>query len=459
VSRLFPVRMTVTAFGLAMAFSPGQLHADEVRPAFAAEPYKFVSSASQESPATLAPSGSGLRLTWSKAAPGWDTALLGVKVSGSSDDPKVTLSVGDTRIEQYLDPKASGLRWLNLTGLRDKLTDGAAVDIAAAGTTLDPAGATLRVFANKLDFKGPILIIAPHPDDAEIAAFGFYADHSANTTIVTVTSGNAGDANYEDHVKDPAKQYLLKGYLRAWDSVTIPWQGGVPPSRTYNMGYFDARLKTMRQKPAEVMPELYGPNTDLAPYRKANVATLLPNGSRQSSWNNLVADMLTLLTRVKPTTIVMPYPQLDTHADHQYATVALFDALPKWRGNPKFLLYTNHATGTENRYPYGPPGTALSLPPFAFQTLPVQGVYAHPVSADMQLKKLFALESMHDLRLSPAEQDRCGDPNAPRRPDYPRQPLVDYLRRGPRPQELFFVYDRAGVTEVLKAFLAAEGNK
>ena len=424
----------------------------------AAETYKFLPGAGQELPATLAASGSGLRLTWGKAAPGWDTALLGVQVKASSANPTVTLSVGDARLEQHLDPGAAGLRFLNLTGLRDKLTEGAAVDIAANGVTLDPAGATVRVFANKLDFKGPILLIAPHPDDAEIAAFGFYSAHNPNMTIVTVTSGNAGDANYADHVKDPAQQYLLKGYLRAWDSVTIPWQGGVPPTRTYNLGYFDARLKTMREKPAEVVPELYGPNTDLAPYRKANVAALLPNGSRQSSWNNLVADLHTILTKVNPTTIVMPYPQLDTHGDHKYAAVALFDALQKWKGNPKFLLYTNHATGTDNQYPYGPAGTVLSLPPFSFATLPVQGVFAHPVSADVQLKKLFALETMHDLRLSPAEQDRCGDPNAPKRPDYPRQPAVDYLRRGPRPQELFFVDDRAGVTDVFKAFLAAEAK-
>jgi LmbE family N-acetylglucosaminyl deacetylase len=435
------------------------MHAQTAAPTFAPEPYAFLPGASQEQPAALAASGSGLRLTWGKAAPGWDTALLAVKVSASGDDPTVTLSVGPARIEQHLDPGATGVRWINLTGLRGQLAEGTAVDIVAAGTTLDPAGATVRVFANKLDFKGPILLLAPHPDDAEIAAFGFYAANHANITVVTVTSGNAGDANYADHVKDPAQQYLLKGYLRSWDSVTIPWQGGVPPSRTYNLGYFDARLRTMRQKPAEVMPELYGPNTDLAPYRKANYSTLLPNSSRLSSWNNLVADLLTILQKVKPTTIVMPYPQLDTHGDHQYATVALFDAMHKWKGSPRFLLYTNHATGTENRYPYGPAGTVLSLPPFAHVQLPVQGVYAHPVSADVQLKKLFALETMHDLRLSPAEQDRCGDPNAPRRPDYPRVPSVDYLRRGPRPQELFFVYDRAGVTSVLEAFLAAEGPR
>ena len=424
-------------------------------PAFAALTYRFLPGASTERPAALSATGEGLRLEWGKT-PGWDTALLGLKVAVSGEAPKVAVSAGGTTIEQYLDPGARGLRWINLTGLRNQLREGTAVELSPLGVTLDPAGASLRLFANRLAAQGPVLVIAPHPDDAEIAAFGYYASNADRTTIVTVTSGNAGDANYEDHVKDPAQQYLLKGYLRAWDSVTIPWQGGVPPQRAYNLGYFDARLKTLREKPAEVVPELYGPNTDLAPYRKANVSTLLPNGPRPHTWNNLVADLRDIFKKVKPAVVVMPYPQLDTHADHQYAAVAAFEALAALDGAPAFLLYTNHATGTANLYPYGPAGTPLSLPPYAHATLPVQGVYAHPVSPERQLRKLFALESMHDLRLSPAEQDRCGDPAAPRRPDYPRQPAVDYLRRGPRPEELFFVYDRAGVTEVLKAFLAAE---
>ena len=36
-----------------------------------------------------------------------------------------------------------------------------------------------------------VLVVAPHPDDAEIAAFGFYADTRA--MVVTVTAGDASD--------------------------------------------------------------------------------------------------------------------------------------------------------------------------------------------------------------------------------------------------------------------------
>lgn len=445
------------ALALAAAVCAAGVSASQHAEAREGPGYEFVAGRSEERSVALTAAANGIGWSWTRpAAASWDTALLGVMVAASDAEPWVEVSAGSGRLQQYLDDGARGLRWLNLTGLKDQLAEGSAVVIAGHGVTIEPGPASLRVFANGLDPRRKVLILAPHPDDAEIAAFGLYS--ASDATIVTVTCGNAGDANYAASVADPARQYMLKGYLRAVDSVTVPWQGGIPPTRAYNLGYFDARLKTMREKPAEVVPELYGPNTDLAPYRRANVSTLLPNTSRASTWNNLVADLAQIFRKLKPAIVVMPYPQLDSHADHQYVAVAAFDALAKSKLKPRFLLYTNHAVGTDNRYPYGPAGTVLSLPPYAGTLLPVQGVYAHPVSAETQLRKLFALETMHDLRLSPAEQNACGDPSAPRRADYPRTPAVDYLRRGPRPQELFFVYDRDGMEEILRAFLAAQAE-
>ncbi|HEY7514304.1 MAG TPA: PIG-L family deacetylase, partial [Vicinamibacteria bacterium] len=274
--------------------------------------YLFAAS-SQPIAVELARTSGGVRFAWPRAAgTGWDTALLGVRVdAGAEEGPWVELSAGPARANQYLDPSAKGLRWINLSGLRAQLAEGTEVAIATHGVALETGSATLRVFANRLDLARPILVVAPHPDDAEIAAFGLYAGRSA--TIVTVTSGNAGDANYADDFPDAAEQYLFKGFLRAVDSVTVPWQGGIPPDRCYNLGYFDARLAQMHDKPAEVFAELYGPNKDLAPYRRANVSTLLPKGSRMNSWTNLVADLEVVLKKVKPAIVVMPYPQLDTH--------------------------------------------------------------------------------------------------------------------------------------------------
>jgi LmbE family N-acetylglucosaminyl deacetylase len=414
--------------------------------------YRFTPGAGEERTLTLLAADGAVRWSWSKPARAWDTALLGVRVdAGDEAAPWVELSAGPARAELYLDPGAEGLRWLNLTRLRDQLADGAPVEIRGHGVTLEPGAATLRLFENRLPLGAPILVLAPHPDDAEIAAFGLYAGR--NATIVTITSGNAGDANYLDRFPDPAEHYRFKGYLRTVDSVTVPWQGGIPPERCFNLGYFDARLATMHGKPKEVVPEMYGPNTDISVYRRANIGRLLDRGPRPSTWANLVDDLATLLRKVKPEIVVMPYPQLDTHLDHQFTTVAAVEALERVKASPRFLLYTNHAF--QNLYPFGPAGTGMSLPPFSEAELPVEGVYSHGVGADLQRRQLFALETMHDLRLSPAEQAACGTPGAvKRRDDYPRVPEVDYFRRGPRAEEVFFVFGREGVRSLVRSFLA-----
>jgi hypothetical protein len=178
----------------------------------------------------------------------------------------------------------------------------------------------------------------------------------------------------------------------------------------------------------------------------------MPTSSRTNTWNHLVEDLTEILRKVKPLIIVSPHPLLDTHLDHDFTTVALVQALEKWNQNTTFLLYTNHAS--QNRYPFGPAGTVMSLPPWPINEMMIERVYSHPVDQKLQLRKLFALESMHDLRLSPDEQDTCDMSGLLLRPDYPRLPEVDYLRRGPRSNELFFVYGRDGVKEVVRNFLS-----
>jgi len=429
----------------------------EVPPAAAApnapapdDRYAFASGMSTEQQIDLSQTSDGFTFSWPNTS-GWDTALLAVHSWGAEAEPYVEISAGSTQIQDYLDPNALGLRWLNLSGLRDQLSSGAKVTLRAHAITLQPGATTIRFFTNKLDWNKKILILAPHPDDAEIAAFGVYA--GSNATIVTVTSGNAGDMNYRADISDPAQHYLMKGYLRAVDSVTVPWQGQIPPDRTFNLGYFDARLATMHQTPDQVIPELYGPNNDVAAYRRANIGKLLSTGSRTNSWNHLVEDLQDILQKVKPSIIIMPHPSLDSHLDHEYTSVALVQALEKYNEKATFLLYTNHAS--ENKYPYGPAGTVTSLPPWSKSDIQVQRVYSHPLDANLQVRKLFALESMHDLRLAPEEQDTCPVPGLLKRPDYPRVKDVDYFRRGPRANELFFVYDEDGVKEVIRTFLAS----
>ena len=324
--------------------------------------YVFSDDGSTEQQVELVRTPDGLRFEWPRpAARKWETVLLRIRSWGAEAIPWIEISAGTLRIQHYLDANALGYRWLNLSELREQLVEGTSVELRTHAITIEPATATLRLFANNLDLRSKILILAPHPDDAEISAFGLYADRDA--TIITITSGNAGDMNYRANVSDPAEHYLLKGYLRAVDSVTVPWQGQIPPERTFNLGYFDAQLSTMYQSPDQVIPELYGPNQDVAPYRRANIGKLLPTSSRTNTWNHLVEDLTEILRKVKPAIIVTPHPLLDTHLDHDYVTVALVQAIEKSNQNARFLLYTNHAS--KNRYPFGPAGTVMSLPPWS----------------------------------------------------------------------------------------------
>jgi LmbE family N-acetylglucosaminyl deacetylase len=329
-----------------------------------------------------------------------------------------------------------------------------------AEMTLGAGDTTLRLFQTEPELSGRILVLAPHPDDAEIGTFGLYANR--NATVVTVTAGNAGSNTYEAVFREDevAAAYQFKGRLRVIDSITIPWQGGVPPSRAFNLGYFDARLAEMHARRNEIVPEMYGPNTDIGIYRRDNIGTLLSKGSRESRWDNLVEDIEELLDEVNPNVIAAPHPQLDTHRDHQFTTVALAEALERWDEDVTLLLYTNHADG--NRYPYGPAGTLVSMPPPLTREVLLDRIYSLPVSAEVQRIKLFALESMHDLRYSPTRQYQLaiGDGRAiePEKPG--PGPDITYLRRGPRSNELFFSYDEETIRPMIQRFLesARPGN-
>jgi LmbE family N-acetylglucosaminyl deacetylase len=417
------------------------------------DPYQFATGSSVEQQVRLTGTPEGARFIWPKvSATNWDTGLLAVQSWGAESQPWVEISAGSATTRQYLDPNAIGIRWLNLSGLRAQLVGGAEVTLHTHAVTLGGDDATLRLFQTQLDPREPLLIIAPHPDDAEIAAFGLYAGRPS--TIVTVTAGNAGSMNYRAQVADPPEHYRLKGYLRAVDSVVVPWLGGIPPERAYNLGYFDGRLDAMYADPSRTVSEVYGPNTDVAPYRRANLSSLLPNGSRTNTWNHLVEDIVTILHKVNPAIIVMPDPRLDSHLDHEYAAVAVVQALEQWNRAATFLLYTNHAGA--NHYPFGPAGSVTSLPPLATAgaDIMLQKVFSYETDPPLQTRKLFALESMHDLRLSPEEQSTCDMPNVQHRTDdYPRTYEEDYLRRAVRANEIFYVFDRAGVQQLVRRFL------
>jgi LmbE family N-acetylglucosaminyl deacetylase len=438
-----------------VALLSGALGRAQLEPPIQSGSFTFRDGRSQTIAMTIADADGVAGIVWPEPADArWDTALLQVPVAvdAAATDAFVEIASGGVSDRQYFAPGDSGDRWLNLSFLRSGLEPGARIALRAQGVTFAAREAALRVFSTNPELSRSVLVLAPHPDDAEIAAFGIYA--SSRATVVTVTAGNAGAPTYESVFDDPAELYLFKGRIRLIDSITIPWQGGVPPERAFNMGYFDARLAAMYEKRDEVVPEMYRPNSDINVYRKDNIGSLLPMRPRESKWSHLVDDTLSLLKKVKPAVIVAPHPQLDTHRDHQYTTVALSEALARWKKDVTLLLYTNHAD--RNRYPYGPAGTLMSLPPPPPGNVVFDRVFSYPVARSLQRQKLFALESMHDLRYNPSRQFLLARTElrtvAPEKPG--PEPDITYLRRGPRSNELFFVYDQDTFAEMVRAFLS-----
>src|SRR5262245_20342197 len=88
--------------------------------------YQFADDFSKQQQVTLTRIPDGVRLTWPHTG-NWDTAILGVNSWGAENEPWVEISASGQRIQQYLDANAQGLRWLNLSSLKDQLKESAQV--------------------------------------------------------------------------------------------------------------------------------------------------------------------------------------------------------------------------------------------------------------------------------------------------------------------------------------------
>lgn len=115
------------------------------------------------------------------------------------------------------------------------------------------------------------------------------------------------------------------------------------------------------------------------------------------SWKVLINDFVVALNDFTPEIIVTPHPMMDSHPDHQYASVALFDALKITKLNPLIFFYTNHPTLSE-KFPYGPVGSIQSLMPFDNDRIFFDSIYSQSLTNNDMQRKFMALCSMSELR-------------------------------------------------------------
>ncbi|MGX9862019.1 PIG-L deacetylase family protein [Pseudomonas moraviensis] len=333
-----------------------------------------------------------LRLSES-LAPG-ETLVLELEVKatwlGRWLDPYVEL--GNDR--QDFERGVSGRRFLNLSGQAVALGE-STLTLRGRHCSLSAAG-TLWVMSNPDYAQQRVMVIAPHADDAELAAFGLYS-RCEEASIVTLTQGEIEAEDFQRLGLDKAQAARLKGRLRSWDSLSIPMWGGVPASRCVQLGYYCLQLPAMAEEPDTSFGSRESGENDVRTVRQHNPLTLPGDVDGAPTWNNLVGDIQRLLEHFRPEVVVTPHPELDPHSDHVASTRALLEAIAASAWKPSTLLmYANHLHDND-RWPMGPAGGGIALPP-AIEPLPADRLWSPVLSADVQLDKAMALAMEHDLQ-------------------------------------------------------------
>ncbi|WP_347903578.1 PIG-L family deacetylase [Pseudomonas purpurea] len=348
-------------------------------------------------------------------------------------DPQVW--VGEDR--QDFERGVNGERFLNLSG------QGAA--LVAGQLTLRGRFCTLSQTATLYALSHPdyadqrLLIVAPHADDAELAAFGLYS-RAPEVTIVTLTQGEIEAENYRKLGLDSAQAARLKGRLRTWDSLAVPLWGGVSQHRCLQLGYYCLQLPAMAQQPDQAFGSRESGECDIRPLRRQNPLSLAGDVDGQPHWRNLVADLVGVLEHCRPEAVLTPHPELDPHSDHIASTHALLEAieLSAWRPRT-LLLYANHLHDND-RWPMGPAGYGIALPP-TIEALPADALWSPTLDADKRLDKAMALGMQHDLQGRPPFKKRLRRliqrVLAGRR--WPVTGEDEFMRKAVRRHELFWV--------------------
>jgi LmbE family N-acetylglucosaminyl deacetylase len=338
------------------------------------------------------------------------TAFIKVRVkshwTGKFFDPYITLGKGQGQNQQFFERGCDGIRYINVTDFLLASDGSWQASIEFNSRYCDLMGeAELQLFQHEDFRKKRMLIIAPHADDAEIAAFGLYSQ-AEDVHIVTLTAGELGERDFQHVYSDQQQAAQLKGSLRAWDSVAIPRWGGVTEDRVVNLGYFCLRLKAMHDAPGSVVPSKAAGIETTEIFRRYNKLELPSDGDYRSTWTNLIGDLSYLIDHIKPEVIVTPHLQLDPHEDHHYGTLAVKEAVAGLElKSVEWLYYANHFVHTDI-YPYGPAHSLAGLPVNFDVNVEANSLVALGMNQDMQKHKAMSLAMQHDLQAPLAAKKR-----------------------------------------------------
>ncbi len=332
------------------------------------------------------------------ALAGDETLVLALRIKsgwlGRFIDPFIEVSGGERTDRQAFERGVAGLRYLNLTGQAQALVAG---NLRVRGRFCRVQGEpVLSVFRHPDLRNQRVMVIAPHADDAELAAFGLYSQ-APQPWIVTLTAGEIEAEHYQQMGLGKPEAARLKGRLRAWDSIAVPRWAGVPQEHCYQLGYFCLQLPAMKAQPERPIASREADLSDIRVFRRLNPSTLPADIDGQPTWNNLLADLRALLLKARPEVIVLPHPVLDPHPDHICSQQAVLEALEGLEWQPTTLLgYANHLHDND-RWPMGEAGAGVALPP-CFDSTYTLHPFCMTLTDEQQCDKAMSLGMMHDLQ-------------------------------------------------------------
>ncbi len=382
------------------------------------------------------------------------------KTLGAVREPFIEVRQGPTVYRQYFERGVAGRRYLNLSPLFADQGDAPVqrIDLRGASMRWERDG-TLMLFEPPAVNEAEILVLAPHPDDAEIAAFGLYAGR--RSWIVTVTAGERGTSDYSEVLPPDAATSRWSATLRVWDSINTPQLGGIAKERCVNLVYPDGKLRDLHEAADQGIGIACEEHLSRLALRSRNAAQEFHGGDAECTWDGLVAELRRVLDKTKPDIVVCPHPLIDAHPDHVFTSVALEEAARGGTGRELlFLLYVVHVRDAPV-YPFGPSAGWVSLPPGMGDEWRADSIYSHPLAPDVQQLKYFAVECNHDERTYSTGGPRTafGVGTAIKRElgallgGTGLRPS-SFLRRAPRPNEVFWVVSAETLSEFVKRALA-----
>ena len=180
-----------------------------------------------------------------------DTVLAAVSVEtswlGKWLLPYIEIETRKGIWRHYIEYGGRGVRYLNFSDMFD--AESREIFLRGRRISLENQEVRLTVYPRmSLDDK-KILVLAPHADDAELAAYGLYEKYAENAMVVTVTASEAGRFHYENLFSkrcptETKEQYLEKGRMRVWNSLTVPLLAGISSENILQLGFFNLAISS-----------------------------------------------------------------------------------------------------------------------------------------------------------------------------------------------------------------------